>query len=406
MPGMWCLARLKCRFGHGEFYGVLAEGHGLYAPALIDAADGCLVQADKSRYSIWFAEWLKDAFRTRGCQETPLRIRRLRSLRAKPLVVNCLDSCYGHSLPKLLSVQYYLEHYPDYDLIVILPRCLEWLIPDGVAEAWISDGPLDGLRAWDDALARRFSDLVSQWPEAWIAACPAGVHCTEFEIQRFTRVEPFDVSAFAADENPKVTFIWRDDRFAFSERSAIRRTWLRVLQRMAPEWSRRVRVRLQLEYVNQIGKALRSRLPALDFAVVGMGVRGAGLAGWITDMRSLVLEEDTERAWCDRYAQSHIVIGVHGSNMLLPSAHAGAVLTLMPNGYPLYLCFTDTILNGRGALHPTMSTLLRYKTVPLGTNADTIAEWVMATLQAFPALTRIWTLPACQTAEHVSCSFL
>jgi hypothetical protein len=50
----------------------------------------------------------------------------------------------------------------------------------------------------------------------------------------------------------------------------------------------------------------------------------------ITDLRRTVLDESTERAWCERYACSHIVIGVHGSSMLLPSAHAGAVVELIP----------------------------------------------------------------------------
>ncbi len=31
-------------------------------------------------------------------------------------------------------------------MIAIVPRCLEWLIPDGVAEAWIVDAPLNILK--------------------------------------------------------------------------------------------------------------------------------------------------------------------------------------------------------------------------------------------------------------------
>ena len=33
---------------------------------------------------------------------------------------------------------------------------------------------------------------------------------------------------------------------------------------------------------------------------------------------------------CNCYAKSDVVIGVHGSNMLLPSAHANMVLDIMP----------------------------------------------------------------------------
>jgi len=40
-------------------------------------------------------------------------------------------------------------------------------------------------------------------------------------------------------------------------------------------------------------------------------------------------DEASEREWCERYAASHVAVGVHGSNMLLPSAHAGAVVELL-----------------------------------------------------------------------------
>lgn len=71
--------------------------------------------------------------------------------------------------------------------------------------------------------------------------------------------------------------------------------------------------------------------PALDFAVAGIGKSG-GLPAWISDLRETIPDASTERTWCERYASSHIVIGVHGSSMLLPSAHAGAVVELMPDG--------------------------------------------------------------------------
>ncbi len=71
MPGMWCLARLRCPNGHGEFYGVLAEGHGLYAPALIELDSCRLVKKESNRWAAWFADWLKDAYSNRQWREIP-----------------------------------------------------------------------------------------------------------------------------------------------------------------------------------------------------------------------------------------------------------------------------------------------------------------------------------------------
>lgn len=40
---------------------------------------------------------------------------------------------------------------------------------------------------------------------------------------------------------------------------------------------------------------------------------------------------DTEKTLCKINSESRVVLGVHGSNMLLPSAHAGMTIDLMPD---------------------------------------------------------------------------
>ncbi len=137
----------------------------------------------------------------------------------------------------------------------------------------------------------------------------------------------------------------------------------------------------------------------MEFAVVGMGISG-GLPSWIQDMRSTAPDEMTERDWCRQYARSHLVIGVHGSNMMLPSAHAAAVLTLMPAAGQLYLAFTDTILNGPYSGHPTMSSLLRYRMLPLQTPPEVVAEWAAAMVQSFPVVSNIWQSPGDRTESR------
>ena len=78
---------------------------------------------------------------------------------------------------------------------------------------------------------------------------------------------------------------------------------------------------------DRVGNEARRGIASLDFAVAGLGTP-EGLPNKILDLR--FSEVTVERALCDRYAQSHVVVGVHGSHMLLPSAHAGAVIELMP----------------------------------------------------------------------------
>jgi hypothetical protein len=69
--------------------------------------------------------------------------------------------------------------------------------------------------------------------------------------------------------------------------------------------------------------------PDLEFSITGLGKPG-GFPAWVKDLRKEKIDEKVEIAWCEQYAKSHVVIGIHGSNMLLPSAHAGATVELMP----------------------------------------------------------------------------
>jgi hypothetical protein len=378
---MWCVAGLRCPDCRSEFYGALHEGHGLFAPALIRRSDGSVVVDGGTPWTEWFARSLAKAYVQRTSADLALDVRQLLPVNGKPLLVNCLDPCYGHALPKLFSLQHYLDQCPEYSPIVIIPRALEWLVPAGVAEIWVVNEPLGKLGGWYDGLDARFQELLARWPRVWLASAPAAVHCTEFDIARFTGVEPFDVRNLGAAGDVKVTFVWRDDRTI-----GFGRVWRGGFRRLLP-----FALYAQRRFVTAIAGRLRDKVPAVDFAVAGVGKPG-GFSSWILDLRSDKLDVTTERRWCQRYAESQLVVGLHGSNMMLPSAHAGAVLTLFPS-YPLIVSFTDTILNGPRECHPTMSTLLRYRSIPAQTNAKTVAEWIHATIVSFPALTSVWQSP-------------
>ena len=43
------------------------------------------------------------------------------------------------------------------------------------------------------------------------------------------------------------------------------------------------------------------------------------------------MSEGVERAWVKAYAASQVVVGVHGSNMLLPTAHAAGCVEILPH---------------------------------------------------------------------------
>lgn len=324
IPGMRNLADLSCPACRREFYGDLPAGQALYSPQLIDRESGEVCDPNEVR---WFADWLRESYARRTDVPLPFSVREHKKLCGRAVLLNCLDTLYGHSLLKLLNAQYYLERRSDIDLIVMIPGCLEWMVPDGVAQTWVVGLPLREGTRWSDWLAGEIKRRIAKLEECYLSLAISHPHPADYDIERFTRVPAFPVGEWEARlRQPAVTFIWREDRLWSGPRahaegrlSKLKRRLTRAEDLLSKQAGR----------VTALAEELRERWPELDFAVAGLGQPG-GLPSWISDLRRPAVGAADERVWCERYASSHIVVGVHGSNMLLPSAHAGSVVDLMP----------------------------------------------------------------------------
>jgi hypothetical protein len=377
------LADLGCPQCGREFYGDLPAGHGLYYPMLLQRDTG---EVHDRQGVPWFAGWLRDSFAGRVSAAPELGEEVLRPLK-RPLLLNCLDPIYGHALLKLLNAQYYLDQEPAIDLVVLVPKALRWLVPDGVAAVWTVDWSWRRGTEWNDALARLLQEKLGGFEECFLSVALSHPH--EYQIERFTRVKPFDKEAWLAGlaRGATVTFIWRDDR-----------TW--QAERLGA-WSRlRSGAKRQRAVVSEFAHRLASRLGRLDFAVVGLGEPG-GFDAPIRDLRCARPDPATERIWCERYAASHLVVGVHGSNMLLPSAHAGAVLEMVPPerwGNVVQ----DLLLPARDVREG----LVCYRLLPLDVAVETALQVAHSLLCEQPAMrlnfaTRWCDHRAIQAAPHV-----
>jgi len=385
IPGMRNLADLKCPQCGREFYGDLPSGHGLYYPMLLERAAGLV--HDEHGVN-WFAHWLRDSYANRVKSPVKLIVEDLRPLK-QPILLNCLDTLYGHCLLKLLHAQYYLDHRPDLALVVLIPRFLRWMVPDGVAAIWTVGLPLKRGIEWNDWLAAEIKRRIEPLEECWLSVAFSHPHPKDYDIERFTHVHPFPVDEWDARlERPMVTFIWREDR-VWRHLSRYGR-WQRLTQRLKRKLGL-VEYPLdeQKQRVVALAQALRRVFPQVDFAVAGLG-RSGGLPNWIADLRTLEISEHVERAWCERYAQSHVVIGVHGSNMLLPSAHAGAVVELVPPERWGNL-IQDILIAARNV----REIMYRYRFLPLDTSATVVAEVTASLLRYFPSTLLNFNRPWC-----------
>lgn len=329
MPGMRALARLVCPSCGRRYYGDLSVAQALYTPMLLDADTG---EVHDAHGVPWFARWLSDSYATRVSSDLDFTVRELRPPR-RPLLLDCIDRLYGHALLKLFNAQHYLDHHPDRDLILLVPRYLAWLVPDGAAEVWTIDLPLRRGAEWNDALASKIAQRLSGFESCAISVALPHPHPGDVAIERFTRVKPADEDLWrGVARRPAAAFIWRDDRTWSRPGTPMRKLTERLGRAVGgrDEGGSSQGVQAQRARVIALAEGLRGAFPDICFRVIGPGTPG-DLPEWIQDERVGAIDEATERRWCELYAASHLVVGIHGSNMLLPSAHAGAVLELVPH---------------------------------------------------------------------------
>jgi hypothetical protein len=239
-----------------------------------------------------------------------------RSTAEKVLVLNCIDFLYGHSLLKLLNLEHHLKENYELDIIAIVPKFLRWMVPEGVAEIWTVDISLSDSQHFFPLLHRKITRELQRFSTIYVSHAHSHPKC--FDITRFTGVEKHD---FARTEF-RVSFVWREDRPWCNDGF-----FIRVARKFA---AMKQLLHVQNNKIRQMFSVLRHNLPQTIFTVVGLGT-ATKFPDWIEDHRVSQFTEDIERKFCKIYAESRVVIGVHGSNLLLPSAHAGMTLDLMPS---------------------------------------------------------------------------
>lgn len=336
MPGMRPLAMLTCGSCGHDFVGDLPSGNGLNTPTLLDRDTKEVSQPDRESY--WFGKWLRESYANRTDAYVEVSVKGMGNVE-HPAILNCLDALYGHALLKLFNIQRFVESVPD-DIVVIIQPNFEWLVPEEVAAVVTIDLPMSRGYEWNETIATTFRELFAEYDKVRLCCADPHPHPSTFNIRRYSGIQPFNIEEEWSDP-PKVTFVWRDDRcwsplppWAIVEDFLDERVPLNVKSNhnINSVGSRidSISQRLQRRNVLSLESELRQQFPNIDFAVAGV-VESGGLPERITDLRIPSPSDADERQLCERYAASSVVVGVHGSNMILPSAHAGATVELVPD---------------------------------------------------------------------------
>lgn len=278
------------------------------------------------------------------------------------IILNCLDMMYGHSLLKLLNASRHLADNPERGLILLIPAFLRWLIPEGISEVWTVPLGLKAMKGFYRSLDLQIQSFCDDYDSIWLSE--AFSHPSRFRIQDYTRVLPHD---FTGEEN-LVTFVWREDRLWLPHYPAKKLRKAGLLS-LGLAWQK-------LKIIRLFSK-IRERFPETRFAVAGLGVEGR-FPEWVEDCRVAEFDAGTEETAARLYAESRIVIGVHGSNMLLPSGLAGMTVDLMPEDK--WQCLPEDVLFQEP--DPRMASF-RYRFIPASSGPVSTAEVAESMLQQF-----------------------
>jgi hypothetical protein len=343
----------------GEIIEELRIGHAAKSPYQIDLAKKAIFSGDKYAEEL-LAKPLLNSLQNPQTEQLEISQEIFKSYQ-RVIILNCVDYLYGHSLLKLLNAQRHLESNPELGLIVIVQKFLRWMVPDGVAEVWTVPISLKNGQDYYPSFAEFVEKQSQRFEEIYLSE--AYSHPSRFDITKFTRVPKH---SFDDREKVQITFIWREDRLLVNS------FLFRVLRKLK---LLQIALAIQNWKVQQLFEKIRSKLPEAKFVVAGLGTK-TKFPKWIEDGRVERFNETTEKETCQIYSESRLVIGLHGSNMLLPSGLAGMTLDLIENRWGNFA--QDVLYQEK---NPRLASF-RYRYLPSQVSPDILANIATQMIQS------------------------
>jgi hypothetical protein len=323
----------SCQF---NFFQTLPVGHAIFFPVAF-LKDGSQSWFD-SRASIWFARPLINSVVFRQSETASFEVESLKKYE-EVIIVNCLDSCFGHVFTKLWNVESLLANHPKKGIIVLIPANCAWLVPAGVAEIWKVNAP---MKAFEKKIAGLDSFVKTQWnrfQKVWLSNSYPYPDQHSVSLEKFVKRERFNLRDFEKDTH--ITFVLREDRFWHNSILLDFLFKLSVKSKTQKLFSW-IFIQRQNRLVKNTIRLVLKQLPGATFSICGLGKHGA-YPMYINDCRSTIINLEVEKKWTEVFSLSNIVIGVHGSSMLIPTSLAAGFINLVPR-YKIPHLSEDTVL--------------------------------------------------------------
>jgi len=336
--GMHVLADVVCKNCGFDYYHTLPIGHDLLFPMQISKDGKESFYPPRAKY--WLAEPLIQSLSQKSVKHFQIDKQVNRQF-DQVVIVNCLDYCFGHIFSKVWNTYTLIENRPDWGVIAIIPERCKWLLPNDIAEIWSISIDLKDCAHTIGGLDDFIKNQIGRFEKISLSHTYTHLDHTKYiDLEKVLKMPRFDLGKFITSE-PQVTFVLREDRF-----------WLNsLLMDFLFKASRKFKVQQlvypilvwrQKQMVQQTAKKILKNLPNARIKCTGLGNSGK-ISGLIEDHRTDKIMPETETQWNTIFSNSHLVIGVHGSHMLIPSALAAGFINIVPR-YKIEHMVEDTVL--------------------------------------------------------------
>lgn len=293
------LAVGTCNSCKKEYVFEIATGHGIPHPCFIEIGKD-KVYAKKG--SEWFNKPFLAGWLNKNYQDLSISCVKNNKKNNKAILINCLDIIYGHSIIKLLSLTYYLKNnYQNLnDIIILVPKSLLFLLPDEANAVIIVDIPFSKMKEFYVKIDEYLKSFLLKYDEVFLSAIPPHLYAQNYDLKLLNLNEPDYTHPIK-----KICFIYRKDRL----------------------WG--LTLRAQQRRIEKLFNVLQKDYPDLKFFIIGQKDNKKFKPKFIEDKRVSIIDQKTEEEWNNILFNS-LVIGIHGSNMLIAAALAKYVIELIP----------------------------------------------------------------------------
>ena len=323
--GMRTMAVGKLPNSKTKQYHTIPIGHTADYPVSFNETGKNISFPEESR--LWLANPLIEAICHSQAIEADISVQRNYEAR-EVIILNCLDSCYGHALDKLFNAQRHLEHSPEIGLIMIVHPSMNCLIPNGVAETWVVNASFSDFEKRIKGFDHFVKSKIATYEKVFLSKASMHLDYSQLRIQDFVKKKPFAFEKLGS-KPITVTLILREDRFWLRSKFSKLLYFICIKYKII-RYLNWVFSALQNRNVRSLAYELKKYIKGVQISAYGIGTPGK-LSSSIIDLRENYTDYRThEEERYAAYAISQMVIGIHGSSMILPTALAGSFISLLP----------------------------------------------------------------------------